>query len=249
MNNDNKPFSLEQSVAIVTGASRGIGRAYVQRLAEAGARRIYAGARNIATLAELASQFSTVVPIQLDVTSARSVADAAARCNDVNLLINNAGVAHVGGVTGVDSLDDARLEMETNYFGLLGMTHVFAPILIENAPSAIVNVLSIASLMASPRLGTYGASKAAALSATRTMRAELDQKGVHVLAVMPGFVDTDMAAGFDVKKIAPSDVVDATFEALTAGDEDIFPGEAATQVASAFFSDNKTLEKQLANFK
>ena len=112
----------------------------------------------------------------------------------------------------------------------------------------MVNLLSIASLMGSPRLGTYGASKAAALSATRTIRAELAPKRVHVLGVMPGFVDTDLTAGFDVEKIPASEVVDATFAALAAGQEEVYPGAQATQFADAFFSNHKGLEKRLASF-
>lgn len=236
------------TIALVTGANRGIGRAYAERLAQAGATRIYAGARNLQSLKDLAKTYSSVVPIHLDVTDTRSIQDAAERASDVNLLVNNAGVAHVGGITTTDSFDDARTEMDVNYFGLLAMSRAFAPILIANSPSAIINVLSIASLMGSPRLGTYGASKAAALSATRAIRAELAPKGVHVLGVMPGYVDTDLTAGFDVDKISTADVVEATLAALAAGEDDVYPGERATQLAGAYFTDYKNLEKQLAEF-
>ncbi|MGB6985863.1 MAG: SDR family oxidoreductase [Candidatus Aquilonibacter sp.] len=248
MNNVTGHFEAKNAIALVTGANRGIGRAFTERLAQAGVSAVYAGARDLASLADLVKEYPSVIPVSLDVTDLRSIADAASRAGNLNLLVNNAGVALPGGITNSNSLEDARRQMEVNYFGPIAMSRAFAPILVANAPSAIINVLSIASLMSTPRRGTYGASKAAALSATRTIRSELATQGVHVLGVMPGFVDTDMTAAFDVAKISTSDVVDATFAALAAGEEEVYPGAQATQFADAFFSNHKTLEKQLASF-
>jgi short-subunit dehydrogenase len=247
MNNAKQSPISAQTVAFVTGANRGIGRAYVERLAAAGAR-VYAGARDVSSLAALAAKYSNVVPIALDVTNPASIKAAAARSTDVNLLINNAGTARVGGVTNVDSLDDAHADMDVNYFGLLNVSRAFAPILAGNAPSTIVNVLSALSLMGMPRLGTYSASKAAALSATRAIRAELASKGVRVVGVMPGFVDTDMAKGFDGDKISAYDVADETFAALQRGDEDVYPGAQAAGLAQGFFTDHKSVERELAAY-
>jgi short-subunit dehydrogenase len=249
MNTSNGYFQTKNAIAFVTGANRGIGKAYAERLAQAGASAVYAAARDLASLEGLVKTYPSVIPVYLDVTDSHSIAEAASRARNVNLVVNNAGVGQLGGITGRDSFEDARRQMEVNYFGLLEMSRAFAPILVANTPSAMINVLSIASLMVTPRLGTYGASKAAALSATRTIRAELAAKGVHVLGVMPGYVDTDLTAGFDVEKISVNDVVDATFAALAAGQEEVYPGAQAAQVADAFFSTNyKTLEKRLASF-
>jgi NAD(P)-dependent dehydrogenase (short-subunit alcohol dehydrogenase family) len=246
MNNSNGHFEARNAIALVTGANRGIGRAYAERLVQAGASAVYAAARDLASLADLVKACPSVIPIYLDVTDPQSIAEAASRARDVNLLVNNAGVAQPGEITDHDSLEDARRQMEVNYFGLLAMSRAFAPILVANAPSAMINVLSIASLVSSPRLGMYGASKAAALSATRAIRAELASKGVLVVGVMPGYVDTDLTAGFDVEKIPASDVVEATLGALAAGQEEVYPGAQAAQVADAFFS-HETLEKRLAS--
>jgi short-subunit dehydrogenase len=241
-------FSISsQTVALVTGANRGIGRAYAEHLARAGAR-VYAGARDITSLASLTAQFPNIQPIALDITDPASIRAAAARATDVNLLINNAGTARIGGVTNVPSLDDARADMDVNYFGLLSISRAFAPILSANAPSTIVNVLSALSLIGMPRLGTYSASKAAALSATRAVRAELASKGVRVVGVMPGFVDTDMAKGFAGDKISPADVASETFQALERGEEDVYPGAQAAGLAQGFFSDHKSVERELATY-
>jgi short-subunit dehydrogenase len=247
MNNPNHLSISSQTVALVTGANRGIGRAYVEHLALAGAR-VYAGARDVSSLALLTTQYPNVHPIALDVTDFASIQSAATRATDVNLLINNAGTARLGGVTNVESIDDARADMDVNYFGLLNVSRVFAPILSANAPATIVNVLSALSLIGVPRLGTYSASKAAALSATRAIRAELASKGVHVAGVMPGFVDTDMAKGFDGDKISAADVANETFAALERGDEDVYPGAQATGLAQGFFSDHKSVERELAAY-
>jgi short-subunit dehydrogenase len=243
-----KPFSISvATVALVTGANRGIGRVYAERLAQAGAR-VYAGARDVSTLDGLAAQYPNVRPIALDVTNASSIQAAADRCNDVNLLINNAGTARPGGVTGVNSFDDARADMDVNYFGLLNVSRAFAPILTANAPSTMVNVLSILGLVGIPHVATYSASKAAALSATRAIRAELSSKGVRVVGVMPGLVDTDMAKAFgDLEKMTASDVVTETFAALGRGDEDVYPGAQAAGIAQGYFADHKAIEQQLAS--
>jgi len=232
---------------LVTGANRGIGKAFVERLASGGVKHVYAGARDLTSLAGLLTELpGTVTPLRIDITDPQSVADAAARATDVNVLVNNAGILRGGGVTSRETFDGAREEMEANYFGLLTMSRAFAPALIANAPSAIVNVLSILGLIGIPRAATYSASKAAALSATRAIRAELSPEGVRVIGVMPGFVDTDMVANLPGEKISPQTVVDAALEAISSGNEDVYPGARAAHLAQAFFSDYKSLEKSLA---
>ena len=143
--------------ALVTGANRGLGRAFVEALRGAGAAKIYAAARNIAGMAPDGG----VVPIQLDITKAEEVTDAAAACADVDLLINNAGVARFTPALSAPSIDNARLEMETNYFGTLSMCRAFAPVLGRNGGGTLVNMLSVVGFFNLPMQATYCASKAA----------------------------------------------------------------------------------------
>jgi len=234
------------AVALVTGANRGIGAAFVQGLLDAGARRVYAAARNRQTLATLAQRDSRVIPIALDITDDRSVQEAAAQLIDIDLLVNNAGVALGARLIGAADLSAARQEMEVNYFGLLRMCRAFAPILAANGGGTLINVLSILARVASPAAGSYSASKASALSLTQTVRAELQAQGTRVIGVLPGYVDTAMAARVTAPKIHPSDVVRATLGALQTDQDEVYPGEAATQIAALLLQNPKAVERQFA---
>ena len=234
------------AVALVTGANRGIGAAFVQGLLDAGARRVYAAARNPQTLATLAQRDSRVIPIALDITDDRSVQEAAAQLIDIDLLVNNAGVALGARLIGAADLSAARQEMEVNYFGLLRMCRAFAPILAANGGGTLINVLSILARVASPAAGSYSASKASALSLTQTVRAELQAQGTRVIGVLPGYVDTAMATRVTAPKIQPSDVVRATLGALQTDQDEVYPGEAATQIAALLLQNPKAVERQFA---
>jgi NAD(P)-dependent dehydrogenase (short-subunit alcohol dehydrogenase family) len=238
--------TLAGAVALVTGANRGIGAAFVSGLLEAGARRVYAAARDPQTLAALAHSDARVVPIALDITDDTSVQEAAARLGDVDLVVNNAGILLGARLIAAADLAAARQEMEVNYFGLLRMSRAFAPILAANGGGTLINLLSILSRVSSPTAGSYSASKAAAFSLTQAVRAELRGQGTRVIGVLPGFVDTDMTEQISAPKIQPIDVVRATLDALQTGEEDIYPGEQATQIAALLLQNPKAVELQFA---
>lgn len=238
--------SLKGAVALVTGANRGIGAAFVSGLLDAGAQRVYAAARNPLTLAALVQSDARVVPITLDITDDTSVQEAATRLGDVNLVVNNAGILRGGRLIAAADLSAARQEMEVNYFGLLRMSRAFAPILASHGGGTLINVLSILARMANPAGGGYSASKAAALSLTQAVRAELQGQGTRVIGVLPGFVDTAMAEGVTAPKIQPSEVVRATFDALQADQDDVYPGAQATQIAAWLLQDPKAVERFFA---
>jgi NAD(P)-dependent dehydrogenase (short-subunit alcohol dehydrogenase family) len=233
-------MDLTRSIPLITGANRGIGRALVDALLAAGAPRLYAAARTPAPSAD-----PRVVPLALDVTDPAAIAAAARTAGDVNLLVNNAGISGGDRLIAARDPDTAEREMRVNYFGPLGMARAFAPVLGRNGGGAIVNVLSILARVNMPRVGSYSASKAAALSLTQGVRAELAGQGTRVIAVMPGFVDTDMASGVPGPKLSPAAVADAVLEALRGDVDDVYPGPAAG-IAAALQADPRAVERQFA---
>jgi len=210
------------------------------------AQRVYAAARDPQTLAGLAQSDARVVPIALDITDDTSVQEAAARLGDVDLVVNNAGVLRGRRLIAAADLSAARQEMEVNYFGLLRMSRAFAPILAANGGGALINVLSILARMASLAGGGYSASKAAALALTQAVRAELHSQGTRVIGVLPSFVDTAMIAGITAPKIQPSEVVRATLDALLTDQDEVYPGEQASQIAAWLLQDPKAVERLFA---
>ena len=237
-------MQIEQSVAFVTGANRGIGRAFVDALLERGATRIYAAARDRAKLETLARLDRRVHAVVLDVRNAADAAAAASHARDVTLLINNAGTLNIGSPA-VVPITAVRDDMETNFFGTLNVINAFVPVLEENRGS-IVNMLTLVALASMPALAAYNASKAAALSLTQSFRADLGKRGVAVHGVFPGAVDTDMIRAFEMPKTPAIDVARATLDGVESGDEDIFPDPMARQVYSAWRQDHKAVERQFA---
>jgi NAD(P)-dependent dehydrogenase (short-subunit alcohol dehydrogenase family) len=240
-------MNIQGSVAFVSGANRGIGKAYVEALLQAGARRVYAAARTIETLNEVvAIAPDRVMPIALDVTNLDAVKAAAQIAQDTTILINNAGVLGVGGLFTDASPATAQWEMNTNYFGTLSMIRAFAPILQRNGGGAIVNLLSIVSVVNAPVFSSYSASKAALYSLTQGVRAELAAQGTLVVGVFPGPVDTAMSEGVPMDKVAPSEVANATLQAIAQGVEEVYPDPVSQNVFANLQVPLKAVEKQFA---
>src|SRR5262249_42703455 len=136
-------MQIKNSVVLISGANRGIGRALVEQSLQWGASRVYATARHLADLAPVvALDPERVRAIQLDVTNPEEIAAASAVAKNVNLLINNAGVADFGSLLEVPA-DAYRRDIETNYYGSLNMTRAFAPKIEANGGGAVANVLSL----------------------------------------------------------------------------------------------------------
>ncbi len=235
-------MNIRDSIALVTGANRGIGQALTSALLAAGAKKVYATSRDLAKLQGLPSD-GRVVPLRADVTDDGQVAELARSAPDVTLLVNNAGVLDFGSV-----LDAPRAAFErnlgTNFYGLLAVSKAFAPIIEKNGGGAIVNLLTLVALASMPGLGVYNASKAAAWSLTQSMRAGLAGRGIAVHGVFPGAVDTDMLAGVPMAKTSPGDVAKAIVEGVSNSVEDIFPDPMSRTLYDAWDKDHKAVEKQ-----
>lgn len=238
------------SVALVTGANRGIGRAITEALIAAGAARVYAAARNTTSLASLEKKYpGRLVPLVLDVTNGDQVAAAAARATDVDLLINNAGVVSAplnASIADAGHFEAGRQEMEVNYFGVLRLVQAFAPVLAKNGGGAIANISSVVGLSSFPMIASYSASKAAVRSLTQAARVHLADQGTTVFGVYPGPVDTDMGAEFPVEKASASSVADAILAGIAAGTLEIYPDPFAEKFGQQFEASPAGVERHLA---
>jgi NAD(P)-dependent dehydrogenase (short-subunit alcohol dehydrogenase family) len=227
---------INGAVALVTGANRGLGRAFARELVSRGAAKVYGAARDPAAVTD-----PGVVPVGLDITDPDQVARVASQCADVGLLVNNAGVLKYSTFINAPDLSAARQEMETNYFGTLRMCRAFAPVLAANGGGAIVNMLSITSFYTNPLNPSYGASKAAAWSLTNGVRLELHHQGTLVVAVHSGFIDTDMAALVDLPKISPESVARQAFDAVEAGQIEVLADERTRTVKASLSRDHELI--------
>ncbi len=235
------------TIALVTGANRGIGRALVEALLARGAAKVYATARKRDSLADfVALDPGRVVPLQLDVTKPDEVRAAAVAAPDIRLLINNAGVAaKTGGeLTDAGWLTSGRDEFEVNVFGLLSVTQALVPALTAQPGSAIVNLASVVSLVNLPMFTSYSASKAAAHSLTQATRALLRPHGVFVAGAYPGPIDTDMARDLPLEKTPAIVAANAILDGLEARQEEIFPDPFARQLGELYQRSPKAVEEQ-----
>jgi NAD(P)-dependent dehydrogenase (short-subunit alcohol dehydrogenase family) len=220
-------MDITGSVALVTGANRGLGRRFAQALLERGAAKVYAAARNPETI-----DIPGVVPLQLDITDPASVAAAAAVAGDITLLVNNAGSSTHSTLLD-DDLAGVRLEMETHYFGTLAVTREFAPILAQGGGGAILNVLSVLSWFTSPASGAYAAAKAAEWSLTNAVRQQLAPAGTLVTALHVGYMDTDMAAHIEGPKSDPAAIANLALDGVEAGEFEVVADEVSRTVKAS----------------
>ena len=218
-------MKLANATVFITGANRGIGLAFARAALARGARKVYAAARDPDSVT-----LAGVVPVRLDVNNPEAVAAAARTAGDVTLLINNAGIAQFGGFLAPGSIDSARAQLETNFFGPLRLTQAFAPALAANGGGAVLNVLSVARWISRPQLAIYASSKAAAWGLTNALRNELRPQGTQVLGLHMGFVDTDLTHAIDAPKSSADDIVRIAFDALEAGAEEVLGDEITRQV-------------------
>ncbi|GGJ90752.1 short-chain dehydrogenase [Streptomyces camponoticapitis] len=217
-------MELNNAVAVVTGANRGLGRRIAEQLLERGAK-VYAGARRPETV-----DLPGAVPLRLDITDPESVRAAAAAAPDATLLVNNAGIStHTPLMSG--GIDRIRLEMDTHFYGTLQVTRAFAPVIEGNGGGSILNVLSVLSWVHPAGYGAYSAGKAAAWSLTNSVREELEPRGIQVSALHVGYMDTDMADYVDPsRKTDPAAVAAQVLEALEKGTPEVLADELTRQV-------------------
>lgn len=238
-------MEIEGKRVLVTGASRGLGRALVTAFVDAGASEVLAGARKREDLEAL--RLERVTPVHLDVTSDEDVAELA-QMGAVDILINNAGVAGFGNPLTMD-FAAIQEEIAVNYFGVLRVTRAIAPGMIEKCSGTIVNVATAYAKVNLPIVGTYCATKAALLSLGQALRAYLAEHGVRVITVMPTTIDTDMSKGADIPKMTKEFVAAEILAAIREERHDPPIGDEAKGVLETLSKDALGLEKVLQDYR
>ncbi len=243
-------ISIQDSIAVVSGANRGIGKAITEELLSQGIQKVYAGARNLQSLEPLTEKYGyRVVPIALDVTYQTSVDEASKLTQDANILINNAGVLVPGGYTSGSMLDAINNNFDVNVYGVARLTQAMLPS-IQNMPQgAIATVSSVIGLGNMPMANAYSASKAAVHSMIQGLRGELKDSAVLVSGIYPGPIATEMTQGFEnVPMDTPEVVAKNVVDGIANGKEDIFPDSMSKNLEQGSYEIFKAVEKQMAEF-
>ncbi len=180
----------------ITGASRGFGRAWTAAALERG-DRVAATARDTSTLSDLVDRFGdAVLPIELDVTDhaadVGAVQAAHRHFGRLDVVVNNAGYGHFGAIEEVTA-DEARAQMETNFFGALWITQSTIPLMREQGGGHILQVSSVGGVTSFPNLGIYNASKWALEGFTEALAQEVAGFGIKTTLVEPSAFETDWA--------------------------------------------------------
>ncbi|MFP4126828.1 MAG: SDR family NAD(P)-dependent oxidoreductase [Alphaproteobacteria bacterium] len=236
---------IEGTTALVTGANRGCGRAYVQALLDAGAAKVYACARRPESVP---FDDARVVALKLDLTFEDDIQAGAARADDVALVIHNAGHCAYRALMSSPDLDGAGLEMTTNLWGPLALTRALRPALQAQGGGCVVTMLSVVAFANMPVIGSLSVTKAALHNATQGLRAEMAQIGTQVVGVYPSMVDTDMMAGVDGPKLAPDALAREVVDGVAAGEREVFPGEQAKRIRDNLARDPKAVERRFAAY-
>ncbi|MDR0265515.1 MAG: SDR family NAD(P)-dependent oxidoreductase [Sphingobacterium sp.] len=231
---------FKNKVILITGANRGIGQSFVKALLNSEARKIYVTCRDLRKMP--AFDADRIVPLQLDITDDKQVAMTAITASDTEILINNAGTLSPGNML-QGNLSGMENDLKVNYFGTIKMMRAFAPILIKNKPSLLINIVSIAAYSPLPSIAGYAASKAALYSATQSVRIELAKKDVSVYAVNPGAIDTDMNKGSDWNMPDPDSIAIKILESIALGKLDIVPDDMGQGMYAAWRDEPAKLSK------
>jgi NAD(P)-dependent dehydrogenase (short-subunit alcohol dehydrogenase family) len=230
-------YDIKNKTALVTGANRGIGKVITETFLQKGAKKVYA------------AYGERVEAINIDLEKSETIIAASQQAEDVEVVVNNAGVNTRSTPLDTNAIDSLNYEMEINVNGLIRMAQAFSPVLKRNGGGVFIQINSVASIKNFVPIATYSASKAAAYSITQALRIMLDEQGTFVMSVHPGPIATDMIATVPgMLEIAepPRVVADNIVAALNSGDFHVFPDRMAREIKEAYqsFAEN-TIEANI----
>nr|WP_239121710.1 SDR family NAD(P)-dependent oxidoreductase [Spirulina major] len=221
-----KPSLMQSKTALITGASRGIGKAIALEFARQGIGRLLLVARNRDRLNTVALEVQEinpnieVVPISVDLTNTSEVSIAMAKAwrdfGPIHLLVNNAGVAHQTSFLSSQP-HQAEKELQVNLLGMYTVTRLIARRMVAKQEGTIVNVSSLMGKIAAPTFATYSATKFAIVGFTQALRSELAAKNVRVVSLLPSLTDTDMVRHTELFKWVAPTTPERVAKALIAG--------------------------------
>ena len=218
--------------ALVTGANRGIGTAFVHELVRLGCSSVLATARDVAALDPLVQEYGDVVrPVHLDLEDSASVAAIPDAVGDVDVVVHNAGISVPGAVSSVSEEELLRM-FRVNAFRPVLLLRGLEDVLVSRQGAVLV-VASSAAFLMSRTAPAYAASKRAVSDLVHAYASELRPRGVGVTIAYPGYVATDMTAAMPQAKASPESVARLCLEALARGDATVFPDDYSAEVRRA----------------
>jgi len=236
-------MNIKGKTVLITGAGGGIGKCLVQSFIENGAIKIYAADLNIESLNELKARYDNkVIPIKLDVTKQEDIENCRHICEDIDILINNAGVELAFPVMSEHALKAAKIEINVNFLGVHSLCVAFWDVLKSKESASIINMLSIASFITIPNLSTYCASKVAAHSITQAFRHASLNTNIKVIGIYPGYVNTNMTKNIDVEKSLPQEIATNICDDFEKGILDIFPDPMSKKLSKEEWHQNPILD-------
>lgn len=230
-------IDVQNTIAFVTGANRGLGKAITEGLLDAGAQKVYTAVRNVESVKALSDKYGErIVPVEYDLTRSDTLTAAVAQAKDVNFVVSNAGALQLSTASGEDAVEGLQYHMERNVYPVSALAHAFGDILKANGGGVFVQLNSIVSMKTFPQFTGYSASKAASFAITQALRLEWAEQGTQVVSVIAGPIKTDMAdtAGVSEGAPLPSVVWDSIHVALKEGDFFVFPDPLSQEIATSY---------------
>mmetsp|Transcript_19953 Transcript_19953/g.30210 ORF Transcript_19953/g.30210 Transcript_19953/m.30210 type:complete len:255 (+) Transcript_19953:39-803(+) len=232
-------YDVKDKVILITGANRGIGKAFVDGFFKHGAKKVYAAVRTISSVDPLVELHGAdkLIPIHIDLQKVSSIQEAAKIATDVQVVVNNGGVLDLTSPLSENAISSLEFQMDVNVYGLMHMAQNFVPILVKNGGGSFVQLNSLSSLRCpANNFFAYAASKSASFAITQSLRTSLPN--TLVVSVHPGPIATDMvdAFGGGSKAEPASQVADALVEAMKKGEFMVYPDSKSREIGDAYKS-------------